>query len=200
MISSLEHYSYCPRQCGLIVLDRAFDENLHTMRGHRIHERVHEIDSRVDAGIQVETALPLWSFRLGLVGKADVVEFYEQIPFPIEYKYGKRRKTHHDNVQICAQALCLEEMCSVTILEGAVFHYSSRRLRQVQFTDELRETTIETISAVRELQLSDTLPAPTFDGRCVECSMQEVCMPDLVRLRQFRFNPFRPYPYSEESP
>src|SRR5438552_3319316 len=110
MISALEHYSYCPRQCALIHQEQTFSENLYTLRGRAVHEQVDEPEAVVEKGVRVERALPLWSNRLGLVGKADVVEFRGETPYPVEYKHGPPREKEHDELQLCAQALCLEEM------------------------------------------------------------------------------------------
>ena len=92
MISALEHYSYCPRQCALIHQEQTFDENLYTLRGQVVHAQVDEPEGEVISGVRVERALPLWSHRLGLVGRADVVEFHGEVPYPVEYKHGPRRQ------------------------------------------------------------------------------------------------------------
>src|SRR6266446_5838641 len=138
MISALEHYSYCPRQCALIHQEQTFDENLYTLRGRAVHKQVDEPEAVVEKGVRVERALPLWSNRLGLVGKADVVEFRGDTPYPVEYKHGPRREKEHDDLQLCAQAVCLEEMTGQNVPKGAIFHHSSRRRREVEFTSALR--------------------------------------------------------------
>ena len=107
LISALEHYSYCPRQCALIYIEQTFDENLYTMRGRAVHERVDQVASEIQDGVRVERALPLWSNNLGLVGKADIVEFYGETPYPVEYKHGPRREREHDDLQLCAYACLL---------------------------------------------------------------------------------------------
>ncbi len=124
MISALEHYSYCPRQCSLIHVEQTFDENIYTMRGQALHRRVDEVKSEYQEGVRIERALPLWSHRLGLIGKADVVEFHGKTPYPVEYKHGPRRKKEHDDLQLCAQAICLEEMTGEEAPKGAIFHHS----------------------------------------------------------------------------
>ncbi len=138
MISALEHWSYCPRQCGLIHLEQTFDENLYTLRGRHLHERVDRPLGETQHDVRVERAVPLWSDRLGLIGKADVVEFHAETPYPIEYKHGKRRRWGHDDLQLCAQALCLEEMTGRQVPEGAIFYGGSRRRKPVVFDDALR--------------------------------------------------------------
>lgn len=178
VISALEHYSYCPRQCALIHVEQVFDENLYTLRGQRVHERADDPDSALEEGIRVERGLPLFSERLGLVGKADVVEFDpDGTPYPVEYKSGPRRQKRHDDVQLCAQALCLEEMLDRDVPLGAIYHYSSRRRREVVFDAKLRSLTKETILAVRELLVTATVPSPVADARCPKCSLLDACMP-----------------------
>jgi CRISPR-associated exonuclease Cas4 len=109
-ISAVEHFSYCPRQMALIHLEGIFDENVYTLRGRALHERVDQAEDRMERGVRVVRALPIWSERLGLVGKADVVEFRDDRPIPVEYKSGKVRDHVHAKRQLCAQAMCLEEM------------------------------------------------------------------------------------------
>src|SRR5689334_20612357 len=110
MLSALEHYAYCPRQCGLIHLEQVFDENLYTLKGHMAHERADTPTTRSEEGMRVERGLPLWSRRLGLTGRADVVEWHGDVPYPVEYKVGRRREWIYEALQVCAQGMCLEEM------------------------------------------------------------------------------------------
>src|SRR5438876_12128675 len=100
MISALEHYSYCPRQCALINIEQTFDENIYTLKGHMAHERVDQAMMRNEDDMRVERGLPLWSQRLGLTGKADVVEFHDTVPYPVEYKLGKQRKWQYEAIQV----------------------------------------------------------------------------------------------------
>jgi len=180
MISTLEHYSYCPRQCALIHLEQIFEENLYTLRGQAVHEQVDEPEVTMEKGIRVERALPLWSHRLGLVGKADVVEFHGVTPYPVEYKHGPRREKEHDDLQLCAQALCLEEMTGQNIPKGAIFHHSSRRRREVEFTASLREKVERSVAEIRTLLAGRTLPPAVNDARCRHCSLQDSCLPSVV--------------------
>ena len=131
MVSALEHWSYCPRQCALIHVEQTFDENLYTLRGRMLHERVDVPEAEQREGVRIERALPLWSDRLGLVGKADVVEFHGDAPYPVEYKHGPRQHWGHDDLQLCAQALCLEDMTGQPVPAGAIYHHSSRRRREL---------------------------------------------------------------------
>ncbi len=178
MISALQHHSYCPRQCALIHVEKVFDENLYTLRGRRVHERAHEPEGVLEDGAKVERGLSLFSERLGLIGKADVVEFRSgEAPYPVEYKSGPRRGSTHDDIQLCAQAMCLEDMLDVVVPHGAVYHYASRRRREVAFDDALRSLTEETVHAVRRLLVTSTVPPPVADARCPKCSLFDACMP-----------------------
>jgi CRISPR-associated exonuclease Cas4 len=196
MISALEHYSYCPRQCALIHLEQTFDENIYTVQGHMLHERVDEVDSELRGDVRIERAVPLWSRRLGLVGRADVVEFHGQQPFPVEYKAGPRRKWGHDDLQLCAQALCLEEMTGQTVLRGAIYHHGSRRRREVVFDDELRQRVVEAVADIRQMLATGVLPPAVNDARCKHCSLIDSCLPSVIgesgRVRALQASLFRP--------
>jgi CRISPR-associated exonuclease Cas4 len=181
MLSALQHWSYCPRQCALIHLEQAFDENVHTMRGNAVHERVDMAGFETFEGVKSERALPVWSDKLGLVGKCDVVEFHPdgQI-YPVEYKHGKKRTQTHDDLQLAAQAMCLEEMFGKPVTKGAIYHHSSRRRREVAITPELRQQVCGTITAIRAMLASGKLPPPANDARCKECSLSEICQPQAI--------------------
>ena len=183
LLSALEHYSYCPRQCALIHRESIWDENIYTLRGHDVHERAHEEESEFVDEIRIERALPLWSERLGLVGKADVVEFHGEIPYPVEYKYGPMKTGKHADLQLCGQALCLEEMTGQPVLRGAIYHFSSRRRREVRFDSVLRERAYSTIEAIRHMLREPELPPPVNDKRCVNCSLTDSCLPAAVRRK-----------------
>ncbi len=182
LISALEHFSYCPRQCALIHVERIFDENVFTLRGRHAHERADEPHTTLENGVRLERALPLWSDRLGLQGRGDVVEFHpDGRVIPVEYKNGPRRERRHDDVQLCAQALCLEEMLSIPVETGAVYSLQTHRRRDVPFTDELRDETLDIIAQVRAVQQSDgPLPPALNDTRCPRCSLLDACVPATV--------------------
>lgn len=181
MLSALQHYSYCPRQCALIHVEQAFDENVHTMRGNAVHQRVDEPGFESFEGVRSEKALPVWSERLGLIGKCDVVEFYpDGRIYPVEYKHGKKRAKAHDDIQLAAQAICLEEMTGKPVAHGAIYHHTSRRRREVAITGSLRQQVEATVAAVRALLVSGTLPPPVNDARCKECSLKEICQPQAL--------------------
>jgi len=182
MLSALQHYAYCPRQCALIHIEQTFDENLYTLRGHRVHEKVNTPEYELIEGIRVDRALPLWSHQHGLTGIADVVEFLEDgTPYPVEYKSGSRKPRDADDIQLCAQAICLEEMFKRPVPVGAIFHHASKRRRVVQLDQVLRSQVIETIHAVRQLLAQGKLPPPVADSRCPDCSLIETCMPHALK-------------------
>jgi CRISPR-associated exonuclease Cas4 len=182
MLSALQHFAFCPRQCALIHIEQAWAENIYTLRGMRVHEIVNVPDDElIEEGIRVERSLPLYSHILGLKGIADVVEFLpDGTPYPVEYKSGSRKVRPADNIQLCAQALCLEEMLDRPVLKGAIFHYQSRRRREVLLDDKLRSLTIQTIQQTRSLLALGKLPPPVKDKRCDDCSLIETCMPHAV--------------------
>jgi CRISPR-associated exonuclease Cas4 len=180
-LSALQHWAYCPRQCGLIHLEQSFEDNLHTARGQAVHHLVDEPGYEMKAGVKVERALPLWSDRLNLIGKADLVEFHpDGTVFPVEFKHGRKRQKIHDDIQLAAQAMCLEEMLGRPVPKGAIYHASSRRRREVNVTPELRRRVEETATAIRAMLASGRLPAPANDGRCRECSLKEICQPEAI--------------------
>lgn len=189
-LSALQHWAYCPRQCGLIHLEQAFDDNLHTQRGQAVHAQVDKPGVEERKGLRVERALPVWHDELGLIGKADVVEFEtDGTPYPVEYKHGSRNKAADiaacDDVQLTAQALCLEAMTGRRVDEGALYYASSKRRRVVPVTAELRAQVALTTHAVRAMLNTGALPAPTSDARrCRGCSLRERCQPEaLARLQ-----------------
>lgn len=198
-VSALQHYSYCPRQCGLIHLEQVFDENLYTLRGRAVHTQVDTPEWEVREGVRIERALPLYCRRLGLVGKADVVEFLaDGTPYPVEYKHGPRRPREHDDIQLAAQALCLEEMTGIAVPRGAIYHHSSRRRREVEIDQALRGEVERLVMIIRDMLASGVLPAPANDARCRHCSLLDTCQPDAVsktsRIRELRANLFKDEP------
>lgn len=180
-LSALQHWTYCPRQCGLIHLEQQFAENIHTARGQAVHHLVDTPGYEVRHGVRVERALPLWSDRLGLIGKADLVEFHpDGTVFPVEFKHGRKRQKTHDDIQLAAQALCLEDMLGRPVPQGAIFHASSHRRRAVDITPELQALVVETAEAIRAMLISGKLPSPVNDARCKECSLRDICQPEAL--------------------
>ncbi|MBI4321532.1 MAG: CRISPR-associated protein Cas4 [Chloroflexi bacterium] len=195
-ISAIEHYSYCPRQCGLIHVEHTFEENVFTIRGRLAHERVDTGDDTVAEGLPLRRGLALWSERLGLRGKADLVELRAEGPYPVEYKVG-RRKGRHADLQLCAQALCLEEMIGAAVPRGAVFYHATRRRHEVVFDEVLRQETEDVVKSIREMLQDERLPAPVNDARCPNCSLVDACLPGVVgepaRVRGLAGTLFVPY-------
>jgi CRISPR-associated exonuclease Cas4 len=195
-ISALEHWSYCPRQCGLIHVEQTFDENLYTIRGRLAHERVDAgVPTSEGVGIRVLRAVTLWSERLGLRGKADVIELRPDGPYPVEYKVGRRAGIHAD-LQICAQALCLEEMLGRPVTRGALFYGATRRRHEVVFDQQLRNRTEAAIEEIRTMLTTQSLPPAPNDRRCPKCSLLDSCLPAVVagrdRLRGLQGSLFQP--------
>ena len=199
-VSALNQYAYCPRRCYLIHAEHEFEDNVHTLRGQALHENADVEASSSEEGIRVERALPLYSDKLGLVGKADVVEFRaDGTGYPVEYKQGKKKQHENDDLQLAAQAMCLEEMTGKPVRHGAIYHHTSRRRREVEITDALKQQVVETVAAVRALLSSKVLPPPVNDQRCPQCSLREICQPEalaatgkLHRLRDGLFDPDAP--------
>lgn len=186
-ISALQHFSYCPRQCALIHVEQCFEDNSLTMAGNVVHARVEEADSSTLAFLRIERGLPLFSQKWLLIGKADVVEFWEDgTVYPVEYKHGARSEQLHDNVQLAAQAMCLEEMLGVEVNRGAIYHFGSRRRREVQIDAELVKLTQAIILEVRATLSSLGLPPPVNDSRCNNCSLIDICQPKLILQSELR--------------
>ena len=185
MLSALQHYSYCPRQCALIHLDQQFADNLHTARGEAAHALVDMPGMEKRAGCRLERALPLFHDALGLIGVADMVEFQpDGSPYPVEYKHGSRHKRADiaacDDLQLAAQALCLEEMFGKPVPEGALYYASSRRRRIVTVNPELRAKTESTVAAVRQMLQAGEMPPPLNDDHCRACSLRDLCQPEAL--------------------
>jgi CRISPR-associated exonuclease Cas4 len=184
-LSALQHYIYCPRQFALIHIERLWAENRQTAEGRLLHDRADTPQIERRHGVRTVTAMPLSSAGLGIAGVADVVEFrvYEgaEHPFPVEYKRGRPKAHHADEVQLCAQALCLEEMFSCRLDEGALFYGKTRRRQMVKFDDELRQLTLETIRAARNMIVEGCTPSASYlEKRCDSCSLIDLCQPKLL--------------------
>lgn len=189
-ISALQHWCYCPRQCALIHVEQVFADNLHTQRGQAVHKLVDQPGVEIRAGIRVERALPIWNDALGLIGKADVVEFEaDGTPYPVEYKHGSRAKAPWiaacDDLQVAAQAMCLEEMLRRAVPAGALFYATSKRRRVVAFNAELRQRVVTATAAVRAQIENREVPPPVNDARCKQCSLVELCQPSVTKTPAF---------------
>jgi CRISPR-associated exonuclease Cas4 len=177
-LSLLNDFLYCNRRAALKVVEGWRSANQHTARGDIVHEHADLRGYEIAKGVKLLRALPVFSDRLGLNGKCDIIE---QRPdgslFPVEFKVGKRRQWENDDAQICAQALCLEEMFQTTIPRGAVFHADSKRRREIEFSPELRTLTEKTIGDLHALLDSTAIPRAVFREACEECSLYEICQP-----------------------
>ncbi len=196
-ISALQHLLFCPRQCALIHLEQLWEENRLTVEGKHLHEKADHGRSESRPGIRIARGLPLRCFRLGLVGKADVVEFRPlspagpgspeagtghdrvmQIPFPVEYRRGKPKPHDADRVQLCAQALCLEEMLGTPVPAGALFYGQTRRRLEVPMDTALRATTEDLCRQLRAMIDSAITPPAVREPKCDNCSLLNLCLPD----------------------
>lgn len=189
-LSGLQHLVFCERQWGLIHIEQIWSENRLTAEGRVLHERVHDAGSESRPGIRVARGLRLHSLRLGLSGEADVVEFRAAPagavlpgedgrwqPFPVEYKRGRPKASGCDEVQLCAQALCLEEMFGAAVPKGALYYGTPRRRHDVIFSGELREETELLAARMHELYRSRVTPRAAYAAKCEKCSLLASCMP-----------------------
>ena len=183
-LSALQHYVFCPRQCALIHLEQVWNENQYTAEGRTMHERADSAVTSYREGVKITRSVALRSRALGVSGVADVVEWHRRTdgfePFPVEYKRGKPKKHDADKVQLCAQAMCLEEMRSCTILSGALFYGQTMHRLDVVFDEALRSKTVAAANGVHELFASGVTPPPEFGKKCRQCSLIDSCMPNVV--------------------
>lgn len=187
-LSALQHLFFCERQCALIHVEQLWTENLFTAEGRIMHDKVHEENRATRGNVRVEYGVPLRSLRLGLVGKADAVEFrraggspsVEWRPFPVEYKRGKPKGNDCDKVQLCAQALCLEEMMHISVPCGTLFYGKTRRRQDVTFDERLRSKTEAAAERLHTLIESGRTPMPVWEPKCKHCSLRHLCMPEVV--------------------
>lgn len=183
-LSALQHLIFCERQAALIHIEQIWVENPLTVEGRHLHDKADSGEGESRGDIRIARGLALRSLRLGLSGKADVVEFHRVPmpagtlrPFPIEYKRGKPKAHRADEVQLCAQALCLEEMLGLDIPAGALFYAQTRRRLEVSFDTELRRLTEETAASLHRLFASGKTPAAVREPKCDQCSLLGVCLP-----------------------
>lgn len=199
-ISALQHWLYCPRQCALIHLEQAWAENKFTAEGRVMHENAHEGADETKSGIRITRGMSVMSESLGLTGQCDVVEFHgpagnfkseitnlkcTQRVHPVEYKRGKPKAHQADEVQLCAQAMCLEEMLGIQIETGALYYGQKRRRTDVQFTEDLRALVQTTTAEIRACFLSGDTPLAEYDERrCDACSLIDFCQPQAMRFQK----------------
>lgn len=185
-LSALQHWLFCPRQCGLIHLEQVWAENKFTAEGQVLHHKAHEGPDESKAGVRITRTLPVRSFRLGISGQCDIVEFHKSGQVvPVEYKRGKPKSHRADEVQLCAQALCLEEMLGVEIANGSLFYGETRRRSAVEFDAALRQLVTETAAALHAMIASRQTPGAEYESRrCDACSLIELCQPKALRFKR----------------
>jgi CRISPR-associated exonuclease Cas4 len=181
MISALSHYVFCPRRCALIHVDGLWSENVYTTRGKLFHERVDSGEDESRGDTRIIRSLNIYSRRLGLSGRCDVVEFHDvegtAVPYPVEYKSGKPKMDICDLAQVCAQALCLEEMTLTPVREAAIYYGKPRRRLLVELDDGLRKRTEEIVAAVHAMIETRSVPSARREKKCETCSINGYCMP-----------------------
>ena len=180
-LSLLNDFLYCQRRAALKAIEGWRGTNEHTVVGDNVHQKTDVSGYETVKDVTLLRALPVWSDRLGLNGKCDIVERHpDDSLVPVEYKKGKRRKFDNDDAQLCAQALCLEEMFGLEVPRGAIFHARSKRRREVEFTVDLRRLTVEAIQAVHRLIEENEVPRAVYKPQCTECSLFDYCLPEIT--------------------
>ena len=185
-LSALQHWLYCPRQCGLIHLEQVWSENKFTAQGQVLHKKAHDGGDESKAGVRITRSLTVRSFVIGISGQCDVVEFHgDGRVVPVEYKRGKPKSHRADDVQLCAQAMCLEEMLGVSIDDGCLFYGENRRRTVVEFSPDLRQLVAETSAALHAMIDSRTTPLAEYEARrCDACSLIDLCQPKAMRFKR----------------
>jgi CRISPR-associated exonuclease Cas4 len=185
-LSALQHWLYCPRQCALIHLEQVWAENKFTAEGQVLHHKAHEGEDETKAGVRVTRSMSVRSLELGISGQCDIVEFHQNgLVVPVEYKRGKPKTHRADEVQLCAQAMCLEEMLSVAISNGCLFYGENRRRTTVEFDTALRQLVVETSTALHAMIDSRQTPmADYLAKRCDACSLIDLCQPKAMRFKR----------------
>jgi len=187
MLSALQHFLFCKRQCALIHIEQQWQENVFTVKGQNMHENADKIHAVKNKQVRTEYGLRIRSLELGLIGKADVVEFHKidnnWIPYPVEYKLGKPKLNQCDEVQLCAQAICLEETIGIPIKSGALFYGKIRKRNAVSFDEILRNLTRKISKEFHELFDTGNTPPPQYIlKKCSHCSLYQLCMPKLPKI------------------
>ncbi|MDR2868877.1 MAG: CRISPR-associated protein Cas4 [Deferribacteraceae bacterium] len=185
MLSAIQHYTFCPRQCALIHIDHIWSDNALTAAGNILHEKADSGAPENRPGIRIERGVAVSSELYGLVGKLDVLEYHSDTGelVPVEYKKGKPKKDLSDKVQLCAQALCLEEMTGKEVRNGAFWYWGTRRRLEVAIDGKLRQTTINTAIAIRKLLDEGITPPAQYGAKCKSCSLLDLCSPNIASSR-----------------
>lgn len=194
-ISALQHFVFCPRRCALVHIEQVWMENQLTVEGDILHERVDEMGRESRVTLIVSHGVGIRSLRFGVTGRVDVIEFRSSTeaegnctlagkdghwtPYPIEYKRGSPRRGFGDDIQICAQALCLEEMLECTVPAGSIYYASTRKRREILFSAPLRDQTMAAILGLRTLLAAGVTPAPVYGKKCDTCSLFDLCQPKI---------------------
>ena len=182
-LSSIQHYIFCPRQCGLIHIDALWSENMFTARGRIMHEKSDSGEDESRGDKTIVRSLNVFSKRLGISGRCDVVEMTDDgtriIPYPVEYKSGKPKMDISDTAQLCAQTLCLEEMMNISIREAAIFYGKPRRRLPVDIDEKLRIETENIIQSIHSMISSRKVPSAVYNKKCDSCSLYDMCMPKI---------------------
>jgi CRISPR-associated exonuclease Cas4 len=176
-LSGLQHLVFCERQWALIHLEQQWEENRLTAEGNLLHEAAHREGKESRPGVKICRGLRLRSLHLGLAGQADIVEFHDRQPFPVEYKRGKPKADLSDRIQLCSQAMCLEEMLDLTIPNGALFYGTTRRRMDVAFGETLRQEVERLAERMHDLYTKKRTPIVEYAPKCDNCSLIEICLP-----------------------
>ena len=176
-ISALNQYAYCPRRCWYMHVAHEFVENAHTVEGSLLHERADSGEGTRRGTLLQLRSVYLYSLGLGLSGRADLIEEQPGEIYPVEFKKGRRGEWENDQIQLCAQALALEEMLGRQIPRGYLYYAATGRRQEVQFTPELRQETLDTIVRVRELMRTELRPPAMYMPKCKGCSLHRICLP-----------------------
>ena len=195
LLSGIQHFSFCRRQWALIHIEQQWKENLKTVEGNIVHENCHDehfFEKRGD--LLITRGIRIFSRIMGVTGQCDVVEFYKSeegcllhgyggywLPYPVEYKRGKSKSIDADRLQLCGQAMCLEEMLGTTINKGAIYYHESNRREEVQLTDSLRKKVKDLLAEMHEYYSRGYTPVVKAKGGCASCSLKEICMPVICK-------------------
>lgn len=191
-LSSIQHYVFCPRQCALIHVEDVWNDNVYTVRGNILHEKVDTDTYETRGTLKTVRGLKIHSFQYGLAGRCDVVEFYKSKNgspaevLPVEFKSGQPKKNISDEVQLCAQALCLEEMLNTSVKRGVFFYGKIRRRVQVEIGTQLRKQTEDIIATVHELVKRKHVPQARYEKKCATCSLLDICQPKAMNERKLK--------------
>ena len=195
LLSGIQHFSFCRRQWSLIHIEQQWKENLKTVEGNIVHENCHGehfFEKRGD--LLITRGIRIFSRIMGVTGQCDVVEFYKSeegcllhgyggywLPYPVEYKRGKSKSIDADRLQLCGQAMCLEEMLGTTINKGAIYYHESNRREEVQLTDSLRKKVKDLLAEMHEYYSRGYTPVVKAKSGCASCSLKEICMPVICK-------------------